>query len=1119
MRRLDPELTPSTMSLTSTLRRGCHLRRYPLLPGLLAALLSLPLYGQGLGKIVGAVTDPQGLGIAAADVTVSEAGTGFQAKTTTNQEGLFSIPALRPAAYNVNVSAKGFKTFDQTNVILAADATVSITAKLEVGSASDKITVSAEAPQVDIATSTLAQVVNTRQIVDLPLNGRNAAQLVTLAAGVVAAPNDSADQGQTKTFPVVVTISANGSRANVTNYMLDGGNNVDEYTNVNLPFPFPDALQEFSVETSNYSAEYGQNSGGVVNVITKSGTNEIHGDLFEYVRNREFNARNFFARTVDPLKRNQFGFTVGGPVFIPRVYDGRNRTFFFFGYQGTTYRDNSGASTAFVPTTAEDQGDFSALLTANPANPLGKATTIIDPKTGTAFPNNQIPVTRLDPAAMAFSKDLPQGVGNGLVYYQKPVVQNFNEEVLRVDHQISASDRLTGRYYRDHFINQGILDPTNLLTFTDQASNLVQNGLISETHIFTPTLLNIFTLNFAREADQRGAPSGSPSVANFGVNVWQPPDNDLQSIAVSGFFTIGDNPKARFTRNNWTLADDVHWVHGNHTLAFGLHGEISRMDIDSQYQEPGAFSFTSDTTNFALASFELGYLRTLTQGSGQFFNNRNRFYGVYATDSYRITKRFTLNYGLRWEPFLPWQELKHRVEQFSPAAYYANQTSTVYTNAPRGLLFPGDPGVPEWGVRANYHDFEPRVGFAWDVLGDGKTSVRGGAGIFFDSRQMAGFTNAVTTQTPFSPTVTITTPQGPFSNPYLGIMNPFPQPVPIPKNAAFPLPVTVITFDPSGTYDVPVTYNWNVTVERQLGNDYKLRASYVGSHTSHLETSLALNPAVYTPGSTLSTDQRRLFQSFSSITLASMAVNANFNSLQLGLEKRLSHGLTVLANYTWSKSLDDLPFNGSITGPGPGAPGTVYPWYFPKASALDYGPTDFDRRQRIVLSYVWQIPGPQFGGKVAKALLGDWQTNGIIQAQSGQEFTITAGKDQSQTGLGGDRGVLVSQSTYGSGACGSSAPCVPFLNPGAFALPAIGAFGNVGKGALTGPKLVNWDLGVFRNFPVRERFMFQLRGEYFNVLNHPNFGLPVSAISSGGFGSITSAADPRIAQLALKMTF
>lgn len=1085
--------------------------RVLLVVGLMALGTCASLHGQGFGKMVGAVTDPQGLGIPGARVTVIEVATGLQTSTTTTQEGLYTVPALRPTVYNLNVAAAGFKTFIQSGITLRADEGVTVNAALQLGASAERVTVVGDAAQVDVATPTVGQVIETRRVVDLPLNGRNAAALTALAPGVVVAPNDSADQGQTKTFPVVVTISANGSRANVTNYMLDGGNNVDEYTNVNLPFPFPDALQEFSVQTSNYGAQYGQNSGGVVNVVTKSGTNEIHGALFEYVRNREFNARNFFAKVADPVKRNQFGGTFGAPVIIPHLYNGKDKTFFFFGYQGTILRQTTNANSAFVPTASQEQGVF--------------ATTITDPKTGLPFPNNTIPSNRLDAASSAFLKDLPVGVGNGLVFYQKPVRQNFDEEVARVDHQISAKDRITGRYYRDQFINQGILDKTNLLTYADQALNLVQNGLISETHIFTPRMLNVFILNYSREADQRGAPAGTPSVADFGVNIWQPPDKAIQSIAVAGFFTIGDNPKARFTRNNWSMNDDFHWTKGNHNLSFGVHAEISRMDIDSQFQEPGAFNFTADVTGSAIASFELGYLRTLTQGSGQFFNNRNHFVGLYAADSYRLTKRLTVDLGLRWEPFFPWKELKGRMTQFNPAAYSAGTVSSVYTNAPPGLRFPGDSGMPPYGVNSNYKDFEPRVGFAWDVFGDGKTSVRGGAGVFYDSRMMAGFMNAVTTNTPFSPTVGITTPQGPFSDPYRGITNPFPTPVPIPKNVAFPLPVIVVSFDPSGTYQVPVTYNWNLTIERQLANNWLARIAYVGSHSSHVATSLQENPAVFTPGSTAGTDARRIFKNYSGITIDSQAVNGHYNSFQTGVEKRLSQGFTIVANYTWSKALDNLPFNQSVTGPGPNASGTVYPWYFPKADALDYGRADFDRTHRFVLSYIWQLPGSQLSNTVAKQILGGWQLTGLFQAQTGLPLTVTAGQDRSQTGLGVDRAVLVGPA-IGPGAC-SSAPCVNYLTPTSFQLPPTAAtaspylasFGNFGKGAISGPGSAIWDIGLFRTFTFHERLALQLRGEFFNVLNRANFNNPTASLSSGGFGSISGAGDPRIGQLAAKLSF
>ncbi len=1095
--------------------RHCSLRLL-----LFALFCSSAVFAQGLGKIVGTVTDPQGLGIASAEVTATQTGTGIKTTVKTDNSGLYAIPSLPPSQYSLTVSASGFETFHQSGIILRADQALSIDAHLQVGSATQEISVVANANQVDTATSTLEQVVDQKRIAELPLNGRNVAQLTTLVAGSISAPNDQADQGQTKTFPTVVTVSTNGSRANEITYMLDGGNNTDEYTNVNLPFPFPDSVQEFSVLTSDYSAQYGQNAGGVVNVITKSGTNQLHGDLFEYVRNGDLNARNFFAKIVDPLKRNQFGGTIGGPVVIPGVYNGHDKTFFFFGYQGTILRDMQGAQSAFVPTPANLQGDFSALLTAtNPNNPLGKVVHIVNPFTGLPYPNNQIPVSIFDPAAVAFAKDLPTpSAGNGLVYYQKPLRQGFNEEVARIDHLIGSNDRITGRYYANRFSNSGIVNTANLLTFADQVTNLVQNALISETHTFTPSVLNVVELNYTREADRRGPPANSPDVNNFGVNIWQPSVPTLQSIAVSGFFSVGDNPSARFNRANWTFGDDVSWVRGSHTLNFGIHAELSRVDIDSQFQEPGAFGFTSDVTGYGLASFLLGYLRTFTQGSGQFFNNRNKFFGLYAEDSYRVTKRLTLNYGLRWEPYFPWRETKHRIEQFNPEAYAARIKSTIYPNAPAGLLFPGDPGVPEEGVRARYLDFEPRVGFAWDVTGDGKTSIRSGAGIFYDTRTMGGFDNSMSTLTPFSATVSLTQPKGTFSNPYLGVANLFPLPSPLPPTAAFPLPVTVVTFDPTGKWLIPTIYNWNFTIEHQLQKDTLVRASYVGSHSEHLFTGNQLNPAIYTPGSTLSTDQRRIFQPFSNITEAFMAANANYNSLQLSMEKRLSRGFSILANYTWSKALDTVPTGGSITGPSAGATYAL-PFYFSKPDALDIGPSDFDHRHRLVVSYLWQVPKIDFGGAFARAVLGNWQFTGIFQAQSGDEFTALAGVDQSQTGIGRDHAVLVNAAPYGTGACAAAAPCVNWLAPSSFGLPAVGTFGNLGKGSLHGPGLVDWDFGLFRFFPITERWTLQFRGEAFNILNHANFSDPISTVTAAGFGSINAAADPRILQLSAKLLF
>jgi hypothetical protein len=1098
---------------------------FPLCLFLLAQVSS----AQGVASLIGTVVDPSGTAVPSATVTATEVGTRFSRVINTNAQGYYTIPSLRPTKYTLTVKAAGFRDFEQTDITLQAEESATVNVKLELGATNETVVVSAQADQVDTATPTLRQIVDDKRIVEIPLNGRNAASLTLTVAGASIAPNQSSDQGNTKTFPAVVYVSANGARMWMWSYKLDGGNNEDELTNVNLPFPFPDALQEFSVQTSNYSAEYGENAGGVVNVITKSGTNELHGTGFGFMRNAVLNARNFFAARRDQLKRGQEGGVIGGPVYIPRLYNGRDHTFFFFGYQYTTIRSAQATASGTVPTSADLSGDFSSLLSAtNPANPLGKPTTVLDPITGQPFAGNLIPTSRFDPAALTVAKYLPQAAGDGLVFFTKPIAQNYNEEVVKVDHSFGDSDRLGVRYYRAKFHDTGIYTPDNLLTYYDEASILSQNALVQETHIFRPSLLNDMHLTYIRKNAPRGAVPGVPNMNDLGVNVYNPPEKFIESISVSGFFTIGDRAPARFVESNYTLTDDLRWVHGRHSMSFGFYGQVGRDDIVNDSGRVGTYGFTSDVTNFAIASFLLGKMRTFTQSNGQFKNDRGEFYGLYAQDSFRVNGRLTLNYGLRWEPATMWKEIRGRVVQFRPWAYWAGQTSQVFSNAPPGEFFYGDPGVPEGALNTNFKPTAPRVGFAYDLTGDGKASLRGGVGMFYDTR-VSGMTNQpLTNLTPYSPQLSYTTPAGSFSNPLNGQPNPYPAPFPPLKNASFPTPVQVCTYNPTGEYFVPVSYNWNLTLERAIASNWLVRAGYVGSHASHIFESVETNPAVYTPGSTLSTDARRIFQPFGSITLSSQAGNSGYNSAQLSLERRFSQGFTIRANYTWSKSLDNTPYGANSPWTPATGNGFVYPIYFHNASGLDTGPSDFDVSHRFVISYVWQLPVLARAPRLARGVLGNWQLAGLFQTQSGLPLTVDAGTDRSQTGLGKDRAVLVGD-PYGAGACGQVAPCVNYLNPSAFALPAIGSFGNVGKGLLRNPGMATWDVGLFKSIPIHEKWHLQFRAEFFNVLNRVNLQAPgeisnslisqTNVMSDAHFGSFLSADDPRIGQLALKILF
>jgi hypothetical protein len=834
------------------------MRAHLKLTGIFAVLYALffltphATFAQGYGSINGTVTDATGAVVPAAEVVATQASTGLILKTTTTGSGEYAFPSIAPSVYNVTVSGAGFEKYTENGVQVRADAAVTVNVTLKPGSASQTVTVNAQAAHVDVTTGTLSEVIGTSQVNDLPLNGRNAATLTALVAGVSVAPSAQADQGNTKTFPVAFTITANGTLVGQTNYLLDGGNNVDEYTNVNAPFPMPDALQEFSVQTSNYNAEYGQNAGGVVNIITKSGTSQYHGDLFEYVRNRVFNAANYFSyvngvKTVDPLKRNQFGGTVGGPM--PKLFH-LHDAFFFVGYQKTINHEVALSSTAStLPTAAQLNGTFA-----------GEKSCIVNPLQPThvypCTPNGGTFTTQVDtgdysPASTKLLNYLPPPSAlnaNGSISFQQPSFYDLGEITARYDQQLTAKDRLSVRYFSDVYQLNGVLNLQNLLTYADYAKNNYYNSLISETHTFNDHILNNFILSYQLDIDSRGPLPGSIDVADLGVDIWQPAFKQINSIAATGYFSIGGNPQAFFNRANYTLNDDLHWQLGNHNLSFGFHGEISKIDVNNLYRQPGNFTFNANNTNDAIASFLFGYVYEFSQASGQFFNARNKFYGVYGQDSWKVAPRLTLNYGVRWEPFRPWHEKEGRMGSFFPSLWAAGTHSSVYPLAPAGLRFAGDPGFNPNGVDSTYDHFMPRVGFAWDVFGTGRTSVRGGGGMFYDTRINSTLFNIYTNTSPFITNVDVTNAGGAkisFTDPYgsYGTPNPFPAPQPPPATSPIP-PQAFLTYDPFYGFHDPLTYGWNFTLEQQLTPSLLARLAYVGGHSSHEWVPVELNPFV-----------------------------------------------------------------------------------------------------------------------------------------------------------------------------------------------------------------------------------------------------------------------------------
>lgn len=731
-----------------------------------------------------------------------------------------------------------------------------------------------------------------------------------------------------------------------------------------------------------------------------------------------------------------------------------------------------------------------------------------------------------------------------------------------------------------------------LASYRSYFNTRYQNALLAETHTFTSNILNSLIISYQREISLRGGPPGSQDITSFGVkNLWQPPTGPYLASTVTGYFGASSSAFAGWLRNNYTFNDDLHWVKGAHNLAFGGHFELSKFDVTNVFQGYGGFTFGTTSQSLggttyqypnAMANFQLGFMTAFGQGNFELLNDRAHFPGIYAQDSWKLSHRLTLNYGVRWEQFAPWVNRIGQQTAFSPANYAANKSTSAFSTLPAGMLLSGDTGFPKDGLNSRNKQFMPRAGFAYDVFGDGKTVVRGGAGIFFQDRMPGFFNLNQAGNVPNTVSVGLSNlgmigsapganPGGPFSNPYCtgcaagAYPNPFPFTLPFAASHVFPNGILVDEFDPSGNFQVPVTYDYNLTIERQLRSSWAVRLAYVGSGSRHQFVNLELNPSVNNVGvptlSGLSVNARRVYNSaptvgpctvgnackanYVQIVTAAMIGSARFNSFQGTLEKKMSHGLSLLFNYTWSKSLDDMPQATRVSNTEDLNAGAsyVYPLYpsgaigVPAAAyvtdikALDRGLSDIDHPHVISISYVYSLPKMRTGNRILQYAANGWRTSGLIQHRSGDSLTAFMGTDNSLTGLAQDRAQRDFTKnpylkTVGGGDCVAGKSCVAWLNNAAFSVPAntgVGTgFGNVVKGSLRGPGSTLWHGSVVRAFPVYRETNLEFRAEYFNLLNHtilnnPNTSNPIG--SSTSFGTITGSADPRIAQFSLKYTF
>ncbi|MCU1262569.1 MAG: hypothetical protein JWO80_5454 [Bryobacterales bacterium] len=1062
-----------------------------------------------VAEVDGHVTDPSGQAVAGAQVKMTEADKQQVHLTRTDGEGRYALPNLPVGAYTLEVSAQGFKTYQQTGITLQVANNVEANVKMQIGSVSDSIQVEANAAMVETKDNAISQVIDQKRIVDLPLNGRNPTQLLLLTGGATTTPaGDLTGSKNIQGSNGSGTFSVAGGQANGLSYLLDGGDNNDAFSNVNLPLPFPDALQEFSVMTNALPAQYGLHPAGVVNAVTKSGSNAFHGDLFEFLRNGDFNARQKATPTRDTLKRSQFGGVAGGRII-------RDKLFYFGGYQGTRQRSNPPSTISYTPTAAALNGDFSVLDGLQSAGGCLSGTTqrqLVNPFASNApFPNNQIPTSLFDPAALKVIKSYIPVASDpcGKTQYGIPANNPDDQFIGRIDYVVSEKQNIYGRYYLYDYTAPTTFNGTNALTTTAAGNqDRSQTMTFGDTYTFSPTLLNSFHATFDRRRDNRGAAPNLFSPNSVGVNMYDKLPNFIQ-LTISNYFNVGCGTCAPgfFNGNNYQLSDDFTAIRGKHQMAFGVDVRKEQLNIANNQQVNGQFTFNGTITGDALADFLLGRMSQFVDGNANPNALRQTVFAAYAQDTYRVRNGLTLNFGLRWEPSVPPYDKYDRGNQFSLAAFNAGTHSTVSPAAPAGLLFAGDAANKngKYFNDSHYLTFSPRVGLVWDVKGDGKQTIRTAFGLMHDVTELY-FPERLTTNPPYASSVTINNPVGSFSNPWQG----YPGGNPFPGAAIFPAGGTYVSIPPG----MKPTYmmQWNLSYQRQIAKDWLVTANYLGNKTVHIWGATDINPSIPIAGSTASTNQRRLLYLqnptqgalYSSIVQAESGGNSKYNGLLLSAQHRFADHFTLLTNYTWSHCISDIDFQNELAGP-------IY--QNPTSRAGEKGSCIYDHRHIFNTSAVVSSPG--LGTGFERVLTEGWQLAPIVSLNSGAPLTLTdGGRDVSLSGQLQDRPNVVSSNVYAN-----AKTTAAWFNTSAFAIQPSGTFGNLGRGALNSPGTVNVDLSLSRTFSVRERFRLEVRADSFNLINHANWNAPVNSITSGTFGQITSFGSPRIVQLAMKLYF
>jgi hypothetical protein len=1048
---------------------------------LLASIAVCNSYAQVANNtsLLGTVTDATGNVVVGAKVTILNEGTNESFSVISDDQGYYAVKFIRPGTYDLTVQQQGFDKLTQKGIVVQSNQAVRVDAALKVGSVNESLTVEASTPAIATDDATIAETLNTRSVSDLPLNGRDALKLATTSSDVILGPKSS----NTGIPPGEDFIGA-GQREITNSLTLDGITIMNNLITVTAVTPNVDAVQEVQVQNGNYTAQYGSYMGVHVNMATKSGTNTLHGSVFEFVRNDKFDAHPFFdpvGSEKQPLRFNQFGFALGGPVIIPKLYDGRNKTFFLGSYEGLRQiRSSSALGTTL--TQAMQGGDFSALL---------PTTQLVNPFTGQPFPNNVVPSNLLSPQAQAILKYIPlpnqPGINNN---YFAPIASNITtaQTLDRVDQNIGDKVRLFVRYdWQNMTVFGGSLSPTGG-TYGPMNN---RNIAIGYTHVITPRLVNDFrfgrnhlvtnALNFFAQngiknaGTQLGIPgfNTDTTVGDLGVpdiNITGYLDNLGNSVGNAGTNWYQDD-------TTWHGYDQISYSRGKHNMMAGVELRKLTTGRAAANSPRGLFNFDGSLSGNAAADFMLGLAQNdvtpLNEVKGVVAEWRD---GFFVLDNWQVTPKFTLNYGLRYElPTVP---------------YSVNGFARILNPQQTALIPATVPGPGFQFIRPNHDNWAPRLGFAYRLTD--RTVVRGGAGAYYNPNQMNSFTLS-TTNPPFGISTTFTTSSG---VPDLSLANP------TPAGGAGTASKYINVFTENPHLPTPRMYQWNLSVGQEAWKNAGFELQYLGSHSLHLDRSFYNNQPFPGPGDI---NSRRPNQLFGRIRTIQNDEYANYNGLTATLRQRMSHGVQFLASYTWSHTLDIS----SDSNDG-GAP--MNPFNVPG----DYGNANWDIRHRFVASVVYDLPS--FNGRNALLhwVLGGWQINDITTLQSGTPFNVVIPDDVANIGRPNQRPDLVGRP---SADCNSS-HLTNCIDATAFAVPAPFTFGNFRRNQLYGPSLLNTDFSLFKNIPLGERAKFEFRAEFFNLFNHPQLANPSSTFGAGDFGSITSTnADNRDIQFAAKIVF